>query len=118
MQSDDDTEFRLVTDRELTGYGEATGVVIVVTSTAPRGDVVDAHGAVMVMQADPDHWATNTLRVYHPRTLRRVPSADIRLPGRARGRAEGEHLLWINRDQRLWVDDMVVPGRYSWVRTP
>ena len=121
VQPDSGNEFRLVvTDAELTGYGEATGVVIASDFEAPwpRLAGVGADGSILVFQADAHDQRTNRLEAYDPDTLQRRPFADVRLPTRATAAwVDGTHVMWIDRHQRLHVDGERIRGRYTWVRS-
>jgi hypothetical protein len=121
VQPDAGNEFRLVvTDADLTGYGEATGVVIGsnVEAPWPRLAGVGADGSILVFEADAHDQMTGTLAAYDADTLRRRPSADVRLPKRARAAwVDGDHVMWIDRHHRLRVDGERISGRYTWVRS-
>lgn len=119
VSTDEGVEFRLVTtDDRLTGYATATGVLIGrgIDAPWPRLAGVDGGGRILVQRSDTTR-PSDLLEAYDPLTLERVPAADVRLAGRATSAwmADG-HVVWIDRRQRVHVDGVRLPGRYTWAR--
>ena len=79
----------VTSDADLTGYGEAIGVVIGTDFEAPWPQLagVGADGSILVLQADADDQTTDVFHADDPvtRCARRRPTSDCRDGRRPRG---------------------------------
>lgn len=120
-QPESGNEFRLVaTDDDLHGYLEAQRAVIGTDLDAPWPQLagVTEGGEILVLQGRGPDATSRRLHAYDPETLQRRPHADVRLPRPATAAwVDGPHVLWIDRQERLFVDGDHLPGHYVWART-